>query len=65
MERAYNSDPNKLTNYSNSRDDRDNNKGRRMGFKKDRRPNYRDLDEPEGPVVERTGPKQVINFLDI
>ena len=64
MEQAYYADPNKLTSYS-SRDERDNNKGRKPGFKRDRRRDYRDLDEPEGPVLERTSSKPVVNFLDI
>lgn len=65
MELAYYADPNKLTSYSNSREERDNNKGRKPGFKRDRRREYRDLDEPEGPVLERTGSKPMVNFLDI
>lgn len=65
MEMAYTADPNRLTSYSSSRDERDNKQNRKPGFKRDRRRDYKDLDEPEGPQVERTGPKQVINFLDI
>jgi hypothetical protein len=65
MEQSYYADPNKLTSFSSPREDRDGNKNRRPGFKRDRRREYRDLDEPEGPVVERTGVKPVVNFLDI
>lgn len=48
MDSAYKRDNNKLTNYPSNRDERENIKGRRPGFKKDRRREYKDLDEPEG-----------------
>ena len=48
MESAYKKDPNKLTNYPMSRDQRENVKGRRPGFKKGRTKEYKDLDDPEG-----------------
>lgn len=48
MEQSYYRDPKKITNYQINREDRDNNKGRKPNFKRDRRRDYRDLDEPEG-----------------
>lgn len=65
METAYLKDPKKLTNYSQNREDRDQNKMKRSGFKRDRKKDYKDLDQPEGPQTERTGPKRIVNFLDI
>ena len=51
MEQAYYKDSNKITSYSGPRDERDYNKPRKPGFKRERRREYRDLDEPEGPVM--------------
>ena len=44
METAYLKDPKKLTNYSQNREDRDQNKMKRSGFKRDRKKDYKDLD---------------------
>lgn len=66
MEYAYLKDPKKLTNYSTNREDRDNNKSKRPGFKRDRKRDYKDLDEPDVPHYEKnTGAKKIVNFLDI
>lgn len=66
MEKAYLKDPKKLTNYPTNRDDRDMNKNKRPGFKRDRKKDYKDLDEPDVPQYEKTsGAKRIINFLDI
>lgn len=66
MEQTYYKDSKKITNHQTSREDRENNKGKRQNYKRDRRRDYRDLDEPEGgSKTERSGPKQIINFLDI
>ena len=64
MEISYRKDPNKLTNYPTSREERENMKGRRT-FKKERRREYKDLDEPEGGQTERNITKPLVNFLDI
>ena len=37
MEKAYFKDPKKLTNYSSNREERENNKNKRTGYKRDRK----------------------------
>jgi hypothetical protein len=39
-------------------------KGRRMNFRRERRREYKDFDEPEGQS-EKTNAKPLVNFLDI
>lgn len=65
MEEAYFSDPNKITNYQISRDDRDSSRPRRPGgYRRGRGREYRDLDDPEVMQAEKANAK-AINFLDI
>lgn len=66
MEKRYFRDPKKLTNFSSSREDRDPNKSKRSGYKRDRKKQYKDLDEPDLPQYEKsTGNKRIVNFMDI
>ena len=69
MERLYMDDPNRIT-YSSmkERDDRFK-KPFNAAFRRDRKKDYRDYDEPE-PDKERTSKpagssRSVVNFLDI
>lgn len=49
-----------------NRDERDNNKNKRPGFKRERKKDYKDLDEPDVPQYEKsTNSKKIVNFLDI
>lgn len=71
MERLYLKDPFKITfSTLNQRDQRQRRPyvgGGRDFYKRDRRRDYKDLDEPEGEktVKAAVGGRPMVNFLDI
>ena len=68
MERLYAEDPQKIT-FSALRDQNDRfKKPYTPGFRRDRKKDYRDFDEPENEKSSKSvaaGSKGMVNFLDI
>jgi hypothetical protein len=67
MEQLYLKDPSKIT-FSSLGDRDQKNRGRNYGnYRKEKRRDYKDFDEPENekPVKNVIGVKPPVNFLDI